>query len=877
MLRTIFSFGLLVSVFAVQSQTVFIPDPQLRVKLNAWSPGLVDVNGYMPEDSQGSTPAILDLVVDWYPADLAGLYYLNGVTEVNIEFTEVEEDGVFQMPQFAEHLSVTHLLNGMVWGENVKYLHAHNMNWISPYEGLIELVFTGLLPTLPIIEFGTTTLQLLSIEGDLSMISLYDFPNLDSLQLPVGINGVTLENVGLGQLHIPDMSGFDPAVNVQNMDSLISISIGSNSIFVALTNLPLVESVAIGQASAVEISDLPYLTTVAMEGGDLLNLSTVGPLEDLSECNATNVEITASTMSSFPALPDGLQADVYISNCPELTSIEGLPSTLLGFGVSHCPELVFIEAFPIALLDLHVGGNAQLYEIPELPNALQSLYVGDLMEIIGPVQCLPTLPESLTQLTVNTWYQHISCLPNHPAGLVEPPLPICNIVSSSCPDAEPSITGQVYRDDNGNGVKDPVEPGIPNAIVIAMPFERMAWTDQNGYYIMKLPLGDHTVTAGNNVPSILNQDPMERLVLLDTLGQLIPGQDFGIQVNLDVQDLSVSLNWNTALRPGFTSIAHVRVTNLGYDFEVVPLHFSIEPELILQECDYEPTITSSGLEWDLGTITFGQSVEVKCKYQVPVGMTLGSEVVTIATVSPNDADTNNNVVIRTDTIVGSFDPNDKQVFPSILSPDEGITGREVEYLIRFQNTGTYLAERVLITDTLSTDLIAQSLEFVASSHPCTWFYREGALHILFEEIMLPDSNSNEPESHGFALFRIDTRDQLLVGDQIDNIANIYFDFNEPVITEPAVLSVVLPTAVEAHATIDAIVHPVPSSGLIEISHDGAWNGAPITIRDLKGNVVMRGNVRDRKEMIDISSLASGIYVIDLVKDGRTWSKRIVKE
>src|SRR5690606_12100558 len=133
------------------------------------------------------------------------------------------------------------------------------------------------------------------------------------------------------------------------------------------------------------------------------------------------------------------------------------------------------------------------------------------------------------------------------------------------------------------------------------------------------------------------------------------------------------------------------------------------------------------------------------------------------------------------------------------------------------------------------------------------------------------------ESHGFALFRIDTRDQLLVGDQIENIANIYFDFNEPVITEPAVLSVVLPTAMEASSIPDALVHPVPSSGLIEIGHDGSWNGASLAIRDLEGRSVQQARMGSMRSTIDISSLATGVYVIELQLGDKTWSQRIVKE
>ncbi|MBK8532639.1 MAG: hypothetical protein IPL64_12190 [Flavobacteriales bacterium] len=65
-----------------------------------------------------------------------------------------------------------------------------------------------------------------------------------------------------------------------------------------------------------------------------------------------------------------------------------------------------------------------------------------------------------------------------------------------------------------------------------------------------------------------------------------------------------------------------------------------------------------------------------------------------------------------DIVVGSYDPNDKLLSPAKLSPEVVAVGETpIEYTIRFQNTGTYLAERVVILDTLSEDLQWASIRF----------------------------------------------------------------------------------------------------------------------------------------------------------------------
>lgn len=133
---------------------------------------------------------------------------------------------------------------------------------------------------------------------------------------------------------------------------------------------------------------------------------------------------------------------------------------------------------------------------------------------------------------------------------------------------------------------------------------------------------------------------------------------------------------------------------------------------------------------------------------------------------------------------GSYDPNDKQGFPTGYGADHYIKpGTEIEYLIRFQNTGTDTAFNVYILDTLSSWLDPASVQPGASSHNYRFELRgEGVLLFQFPNIMLPDSNVNEPASNGFVKFRIRPRPDVPLETDIFNNAAIYFDFNEPIIT-----------------------------------------------------------------------------------------------
>ncbi|MBK8564542.1 MAG: T9SS type A sorting domain-containing protein [Saprospiraceae bacterium] len=143
---------------------------------------------------------------------------------------------------------------------------------------------------------------------------------------------------------------------------------------------------------------------------------------------------------------------------------------------------------------------------------------------------------------------------------------------------------------------------------------------------------------------------------------------------------------------------------------------------------------------------------------------------------------------------GSFDPNDKQGFP--LGTDSAHFIKKntaLEYLIRFQNTGTDTAFTVVVRDTLAPSLVLTALRPGASSHPYEFeVYGEGILQFTFRDIMLPDSNVNEPGSHGFVSFEIPLKEGLAPLSTVDNKAGIYFDFNDPILTNTTLHTVEKP-------------------------------------------------------------------------------------
>lgn len=88
-------------------------------------------------------------------------------------------------------------------------------------------------------------------------------------------------------------------------------------------------------------------------------------------------------------------------------------------------------------------------------------------------------------------------------------------------------------------------------------------------------------------------------------------------------------------------------------------------------------------------------------------------------------------------IIASFDPNDKTVVPAGVDNDHFILAEdELEYKIRFQNTGNDTAFIVVIRDTLSEFLDPATVVSGVSSHDYTlYMYGNGILEWTFNNIL----------------------------------------------------------------------------------------------------------------------------------------------
>lgn len=337
-------------------------------------------------------------------------------------------------------------------------------------------------------------------------------------------------------------------------------------------------------------------------------------------------------------------------------------------------------------------------------------------------------------------------------------------------------------------------------------------------------------------------------------------------------DLGVTATSRTG---GHLFISNIEVANQFCEYSApvtLTVHFSSKYNYYYSTSTVIPSISGNVYTWVFPSISSITPLHVDIYGSVFPYLSIFDTVHTSYFVDPTAGDVNpaNNAIIVIDTVVGSFDPNNKSVSPSgDIHPGPGTT---LTYTINFENTGNDTAFNIHIMDVLSPYVDPHSLRVIAASAPVyTYKYNDGThngVKFDFPNINLLDS-SHHGLCDGFVRYSIKTYDNLPLGVPIQNTADIYFDYNEPITTNTTVTNVVdWPAGVAGISTNgDLVISPNPAGDNIDVSiTSGNYN--TIQVCDLLGRNVLSADVAGSVTRLNIATIPSGNYIITLKgKDG----------
>ena len=534
-----------------------------------------------------------------------------------------------------------------------------------------------------------------------------------------------------------------------------------------------------------------------------------------------------------------------------------------------------VQSWPALVEEIQVSSD-EIDHFPPWPAALRELDLHLALDV-----CLPMLPNELRHLGAD----FSDCVPNIPDSLQSADgefiqgsdTVLCSVLNSACPGTGAALAGRLFIDSDSDGVLDAGEVPMPMSHVQIQPNNALVSPNSTGWWERGVLPGIYTIAPATNHPYVLSMAPAQHSATFNALGEVDSTNYFGYTLIPNVNDLHADLTSNVA-RPGHHNQVWITYLNQGTTTLNGDLVFTFDTDQSWVGSTPAPTSQAGNTAtWDLPNLPMGAQGTITVTLHTDAAVPLGTPLLHNALIDPLAGDTTptDNTANLVDTVVGAFDPNDKLLDPHTATlPEVQADDLDLIYTIRFQNTGTFQAERVVIVDTLSDQLQWSTFQFLGSSHACDWYMLDGVLHFIFDPILLPDSGSNEAGSHGFVRFSMRPSTQLQLGETVSNIAHIVFDFNEAIVTLPVVFLVDNLTGVTLRGATELTVMPNPTRDRLRI--DGFSGTVRYRIRDIGGRIAQSGTVNG-PGTIEVVTLSPGTYFLEVDQDAATRTVRFVRE
>ncbi|WP_452228551.1 DUF7619 domain-containing protein [Lacinutrix sp. MEBiC02404] len=361
-----------------------------------------------------------------------------------------------------------------------------------------------------------------------------------------------------------------------------------------------------------------------------------------------------------------------------------------------------------------------------------------------------------------------------------------------------SVSGNVKYDVNADNCATSATP-LNNILIknVAQSSGNIyyTYTDNNGDYFQEFYEIGNVVTSVES-PSLTSTSITNTFT---SAFQAYTNQDFCTQTTITTQhDLNIQIVPIGLARPGFGSAYRIYYTNLGVPNTsgVVTLSFDNTKLSYTSSIPLDNGFSGNSLTWNYTNLNFFETRFIDVFFTLYAPPTVNSgDVLTFNVIADpivGDANTLDNTSSLNQDVVNAYDPNDVLCLEGDeIAPSQ--TGDDLIYRIRFQNTGTASAVNISVKTDLDADLDWATLQPISASHAYTTSLVNGnELTFNFNNINLDDSTTNEPESHGWIFYKIKPKSTVILGDDFDANAAIYFDFNAPVITNTYTTTIVTP-------------------------------------------------------------------------------------
>jgi uncharacterized repeat protein (TIGR01451 family) len=676
------------------------------------------------------------------------------------------------------------------------------------------------------------------------------------------------------QINIPD-ANFKAKLLLANASNNIARDANYNSITIDTNNN--------GQIESSEALIVVYLFLENSSIQSLVGIESFVNLESLNCGNnlLSSIDISLLTNLNLLILSNNNLSILSLSN-PNLTSLNFSGNFLTFFDSSNLPALQFINGNfnNIEILDFSNNlnftqgdfKNNNLKNINFKNSTISNFALGNEMYQNNP---------NLQFVCVNdNFINQAQVIFNTTAGIPN------NVVVNSYCSFNPggtfyTIQGNTKYDANTNGcdsndanysnLKINLTDGTNTGSVIA---------NTSGNYNLPVSAGSHTLTPVLENPTYFMVSPSSATVTFPAMANPFV-QNFCISPNGMHNDLEITLIPISIAKAGFDASYKLKFKNKGTQTQSGTINFNF-PDAVLDLVSSNPATSNTAtnvLTYNFSNLQSFESREINIVFNLnspteTPALNAGSilnfsaSITGLADETPLD-----NVAELNQTVVNAFDPNDKICLEGTnLNPSK--IGDYLNYKIRFENTGNANATNVVVKDIIDVSKFdIATLLMVATSHDCYTKISEGnKVEFIFENINLPfTANAND----GYVVFKIKSKSNLVAGDQVSNLAQIYFDYNFPITTNTATSNFQTLGLNEFSSSKNFIISPNPTNSVLNITNFNNSIISSITIYNLLGQQMQ--TIINPNEIIDVSNLQSGNYIVSIKTEKATENFKFIKQ
>ena len=754
----------------------------------------------------------------------------------------------------------------------------------------------GSLKKLIDLNCNGNVLTALSITGASSLENLYCQSNLlESLDASNLTNLIVLECsqnklkslvlVGLTKLQSLVCSGNTlTSLNLNDLANLVTFECSNNNITTFdLSKIVNIEtlSCSYNQLSTLDVSTLVDLYNFDCTDNQLATINVAG-LSRLSYFNCSNNAITNLSINSLFSLNN--------LNCRnnDLKSLN--VAGLAKLKVLDCSrnQITSLELFGLTSLQTLFCTDNQL-KVLNANNqpAFQSLEMSNNLLIELSIKNGSNEGEGFLALSGNPTLRYI-CADEAETNYVLEQVEMNNYsnveVNSYCSffigGYTNIIEGQNKLDTNSNGC-DQLDSNFPYLKLNITDDSSTTVTivpDQSGAYSYGVKAGSYTITPILENPNYYTISPATASVVFNNVYSPFSA-DFCISTKGTFRDLEVIILPLDSPQSNLESKYKIIFKNKGTVAQsgAVKLMFDATA-LNLIAANPDITSQSAGvLNWNFTNLlpqeTQSILVSFKVNSVVKAGYSLNYSVNITNTTDATPFD--NNHELR-QTVVNSPISNSKICLQG-NSISTSKVGDYLYYVVRFENTGNSAVTSLVVKDLIDISKfdISTLVPIDGSQTFSTIISNNATVEFIFENINLSFDNGN---NIGYVVFKIKTLANLENDAVITNVANIYFDYNEPILTNTASTSVQNLKIQDNLLYEPVIVYPNPVKNILNIQDNNQIVISSINIYNLLGQLVQtQFNSDGSIKSIDVSTLKKGLYFIRINAESGSTISKFLKE